>query len=89
MSDTFFFIINYASSYRWVSAFFGVVAFVLFLPLIFTEFDVAKIEREQNSEAAANAQKLAQMLPPPDRLVMFVCIATFFIYMLNFVLIEA
>ena len=65
---------------------FGVVAFIIFLPGIFSEFDVASKER---AKVAAAAGLDAGSLPPPNKMVIATSLICFFFYFMNFVLVEA
>ena len=67
------------------------MSFILFLPFVFSEHDVATGEMRRAVQANPDQDPKAALarLPKPDMVVMVVSIVCFFIYQLNFVLIEA
>lgn len=68
----------------WVSAGFGVISFVMFLPFFFKQYDVAKLERQ-----SVMSDTESEKLPPPDKFMLFTLMVHFFVILFNFVLVEA
>ncbi len=63
----------------------------LFLPVVFTEFDVASAEREalrKAQEGASSSASASASLPRPDMVVMVTLLINFCIYIFNFTLVE-
>ncbi|TRY68880.1 hypothetical protein TCAL_11023 [Tigriopus californicus] len=81
--DTWFALDMYTLS-GWLSAVLGLISFVLFLPGIFKEFDVAEAEAEEGRRLDPSNNNLS----PPDMVVTISCIFNFFIYLINFVILE-
>ena len=79
-------------SSSWISVFFGIISFVMFLPKFFVEYDVMSEERDYNAAKkqaeADDAGEVVQDLPKPDYLTAFVCIVAFFFYLFNFIIVE-
>lgn len=78
------------TSAGWVCAFLGLLSFILFLPFIFKEVDVSLKERQYATECnkLMNEEDVSLDLPSPDTVAAVICIAAFFTYVFNFVLIE-
>ena len=66
---------------------------IIFLPGIFTEFDVqAEVRAAAFKKAAGNGANATETkeieLPKPDYLVLVICVASYSFYLFNFVVIE-
>jgi len=72
----------------WISCVVGLIAFVLFLPGIFQERYVSQKEAEHLAKMAGG-QTEDIMTAKPDLLAVLVCLFGFFVFMTNYILLEA
>jgi len=71
----------------WISCVVGIIAFVLFLPGIFQESYVSQKEAEHLAKVTGS-QTEDIMTAKPDLLAVLVCLFGFFIFMMNYILLE-
>ena len=77
---------------RWISVGIGTFCFVLFLPGIFKEFNVAEeeriLERIKKKRSGVDVEGSSAKLKKPDYLAVVMMVVNYFLYLVNFVILE-
>ena len=77
---------------RWISVAIGTACFILFLPGIFTEFNVAQEEREleriKKKRSGIDLEGNKDKLKKPDYFAVGIMVVNYFLYLVNFVILE-